>query len=61
MEQQGYGATEKRRRRRCCVISVILGVIMLVVIVSVVLGLTLRHKTDELKETFIARCEKFTE
>ncbi|KAG7231225.1 hypothetical protein INR49_012056 [Caranx melampygus] len=60
MEQGGYRAPEKRRRRRCVILSVMV-VLFIIVIVAVVLGLTLRHNTDELQETFIARCKNFKE
>ncbi|XP_035467878.1 ADP-ribosyl cyclase/cyclic ADP-ribose hydrolase 1-like [Scophthalmus maximus] len=47
-----------RRRRRSCVIMSIATVLLLIVVV-VVLALTLSQKADNLKRTFIARCEKF--
>ncbi|XP_063730034.1 ADP-ribosyl cyclase/cyclic ADP-ribose hydrolase 1-like isoform X2 [Eleginops maclovinus] len=58
MEHRAHCSPEKRHRRRCIILSVV-ALLLLVVIFAVVLGLNLRQNTDQLKPTFIARCEEF--
>ncbi|XP_072234723.1 ADP-ribosyl cyclase/cyclic ADP-ribose hydrolase 1-like [Leuresthes tenuis] len=60
MEHGEFRGPEKRRRRRCLVLSVALFVaLILIIIVAVVLGLTLRQGSNELKHIFLDRCQKF--
>ncbi|XP_070784398.1 ADP-ribosyl cyclase/cyclic ADP-ribose hydrolase 1-like [Enoplosus armatus] len=59
MQPVEYRPPEKRQMRRCRVFTVGAVLLMIVVVIAVVLGLTLSQKTDQLKTTFIARCEAF--
>ncbi|XP_017261782.1 ADP-ribosyl cyclase/cyclic ADP-ribose hydrolase 1-like [Kryptolebias marmoratus] len=58
MEQGEFGGPGKRRRR-CSFILGVLAVLLLIVILAVVLGLTLREDSNDLKPTFLNRCQQF--
>ncbi|XP_061569336.1 ADP-ribosyl cyclase/cyclic ADP-ribose hydrolase 1-like isoform X2 [Cololabis saira] len=58
MEEQ-YGGLDKRLRRRRLLIFLVLLAVVVVITVAVVLGVTLRPRTNEVKATFLERCQKF--
>ncbi|XP_029978928.1 ADP-ribosyl cyclase/cyclic ADP-ribose hydrolase 1-like [Sphaeramia orbicularis] len=60
MEPGEYRPPGKKRRRRCLIISVVAAVVV-IIILGVVLGVSLRPNTDELKQTFTDRCKAFKE
>lgn len=58
MEREASRTVEKRRRTRRVCVAICVAVVLLVIIV-VAVAVTHRQRTDELKPTFIARCEAF--
>ncbi|KAM6900574.1 ADP-ribosyl cyclase/cyclic ADP-ribose hydrolase 1-like [Xenentodon cancila] len=59
MDQEQCSGLDKRLRRRRLLIVLVILLVLVVIIVAVVLGVTLGRHTNNVKTTFLDRCQQF--